>query len=116
MMATYASEGDMNRAYAERIGLLKVTLESTEVSLRNLSENLATLLTQASEAELEGRKVMADRVKMIRDLHVEKTKQLGMQATRRADLAALTGEAQLMLARFRELQQARQRPATTPAP
>ena len=116
MMAMYASEGDMNRAYAERIGLLKVTLESTEVSLRNLSENLATLLAQASDSELDGRKVMADRVKMIRDLHVEKIKQLGMQAARHADLAALTGESQRMLARFRELQQARQTPVTSPAP
>lgn len=114
MMATYASEADMNRAFAERIGLLKVTLESTDVSIRNLSENLAMLLGQASDTELEGRKVMGDRVKMIRDLHLEKTKQLGMQAARRTDLAALTDESQRMLARFRELQQARQAPATTP--
>ena len=116
MMATYASEADMSRAYSERIGLLRVTLESTEVSLRNLSENLAMLLSQASDAELDGRKVLEDRVKMIRDLHLEKTKQLDMQTARRADLAALTDEAQRMLARFRELQQARQAPATTPAP
>jgi hypothetical protein len=47
----------MRRAYGERINLLKTTLESTEVSIRSVRENLAMMLTQASETELAGRKV-----------------------------------------------------------
>ncbi len=110
MMASYSSEDDMRRAYAERIGLLKVTLESTDISIKNLRENLATMLSQASDTELEGRRVEADRAKMIRELHVEQIKQHGMQGTRRADLQALTGESERMLARYRELSSSRQAP------
>ncbi len=110
MMASYSSEDDMRRAYAERIGLLKVTLESTDISIKNLRENLATMLSQASDTELEGRRVAADRAKMIRELHVEQIKQHGMQGTRRADLQALTGESERVLARYRELSSSNQAP------
>ena len=43
MMASYSHRGRHQRAYAERIGLLKVTLESTDISIKSLSENLATM-------------------------------------------------------------------------
>ena len=115
MLASYATEADLSRSYGERIALLKMTLESTDISIRSLRENLATMLSQASDAELEGRKVMDDRVKAIRELHAEKIKQQAFQVNRRTELVALNTEYERMLARYRELRNPSPAPAT-PAP
>jgi hypothetical protein len=61
MLATYSNENDLRRAYGERLDLLKSTLESTDVSIKNVRENLAMMLRQASEAELAGHKVTDER-------------------------------------------------------
>lgn len=103
MMASYETETDLRRAYGERIALLQMTLESTDISIKSLRENLATVLSQASDTELDGRRVLEDRAKTIRELHAEKTKQASLQAARRADLTALNAEFARMLARYREL-------------
>ena len=118
MMASYATEMDMRRAYGERISLLRTTIESTDVSIRSLNENLATMLSQASDIELDNRRVLDDRKAMIRDLHTEKLKQEALQRTRRADLQALDAEFGRMLARFRELKNAAaaQAAASNPVP
>jgi hypothetical protein len=110
MMASYETEGELRRAYGERIGLLKMTLESTDISIKSLGENLASMLSQASDSELENRKVIADRQAAIRELHAERLKQQVLQLNRRADLNALNAEFARMLARYREL-----RGAATPA-
>ena len=117
MMASYLTEQDMRRAYGERISLLTMTIESTDISIKSLRENLATLLQQASDTELDNRRVLDDRVQTLRELHAEKVKQQNLQATRRADLAALNSEFARMLARYRELRGAATTPANTaPAP
>lgn len=103
MMASYENETELRRAYGERIGLLKMTLESTDISIRSLGENLATMLAQASDAELGGRKVLPERLAAIRELHSERIKQQTLQLTRQADLAALNAEFARMLARYRQL-------------
>jgi hypothetical protein len=111
MMASYETETDMRRAYGERIALLKLTLESTDISIKSLGENLTSILSQASDTELDNRRVLEDRALAIRELHAEKMKQQSLQANRRADLAALNDEFARMLARYREL-----RAAATAAP
>jgi hypothetical protein len=116
MMASYQTEADIRRAYDERIALLKMTLESTDVSIKSLRENLATMLSQASDTELEGRRVVEDRAKAIRELHEERNKQQMFQVNRRAELAALSDEFARMLARYRELRAAEAAPATPGAP
>jgi hypothetical protein len=116
MMASYQTEADIRRAYDERIALLKMTLESTDVSIRSLRENLATMLAQASDTELEGRRVVEDRAKSIRELHEERNKQQAFQVNRRAELAALSDEFARMLARYRELSAAKAAAATTETP
>jgi hypothetical protein len=103
MMASYETENDLRRAYGERIGLLKLTLESTDASIKALRENLATILAQASDAELDNRRVLSDRAATIRELHAEKMKQQALQVTRHADLDALNAEFARMLIRYREL-------------
>ena len=121
MMASYETELDMRRAYGERIGLLSTTIESTDISIRNLGDNLQTILGQASDTELDNRRVLDDRKKVILDLHAEKVKQEALQQTRRTDLQALNAEFARMLLRYRELKGATAAapattPATTPAP
>jgi hypothetical protein len=86
-------------------------LESTDISIKCLGENLASMLSQASDSELENRKVIADRQAAIRELHAERLKQQVLQLNRRADLNALNAEFARMLARYREL-----RGAGAPAP
>ena len=120
MMASYLTEQDMRRAYGERISLLTMTIESTDISIKSLRENLATVLQQASDTELDNRRVLDDRVQALRELHSEKVKQQNLQASRRADLTALTAEFARMLARYRELRSPAAAPATAastpPAP
>lgn len=116
MMASYETETDLRRAYGERIGLLQMTLESTDISIKSLRENLTTLLSQASDIELDGRRVLEDRAKTIRELHAEKAKQTSLQAARRADLAELNAEFARMLGRYRELRGTAPAAATPAAP
>ncbi|OGT59998.1 MAG: hypothetical protein A3E01_16385 [Gammaproteobacteria bacterium RIFCSPHIGHO2_12_FULL_63_22] len=116
MMASYLTEQDLRRAYGERISLLTMTIESTDISIKSLRENLATLLQQASDTELDNRRVLDDRVQTLRELHSEKVKQQNLQATRRADLAALNAEFARMLARYRELRGAATAPAAAATP
>ena len=120
MMASYETEIDMRRAYGERIGLLQTTIDSTDISIKSLNDNLASMLAQASETELDNRRVLDDRQKMIRDLHAEKLKQETLQQSRHADLEALNAEFARMLARYRQIKAgattAAAPPATAPAP
>ena len=118
MMASYMTEEDMRRAYGERISLLTMTIESTDISIKSLRENLAALLSQASDTELDKRRVLDDRVKTMRELHAEKVKQQNLQTSRHEDLAALNAEFARMLARYRQLRNAAAATpaATVPAP
>jgi hypothetical protein len=111
MMATYPSENDMRRSYGERLTLLKTTLESTEVSIKNVRENLAMMLSQASSVELGGQKVGPERASSIRELHAEYLRQQQFQANRRIELENLNGEFARMLQRYRELKAAAAAPA-----
>jgi hypothetical protein len=103
MMATYGTENDLRRAYGERLALLKTTLESTDVSIKNVRENLSMVLQQASDTELAGRKVTDDRIKTIQELHAEHLRQQQFLANRRVELDTLNAEFARMLVRYREL-------------
>jgi hypothetical protein len=103
MLATYSNENDLRRAYGERLGLLKTTLESTDVSIKNVRENLAMMLQQASDTELAGRKVPPERLKAIQELHAEHLRQQQFLVNRRIELDALNGEFARMLERYRVL-------------
>ena len=115
MMAAYETEADIRRAYGERIALLTLTLESTDISIKSLRENLATMLAQASDAELENRRVTEDRVSTLGELYTEKMKQQAFQVNRRVELEALNAEFARMLNRYRELRGTSATPTTAPA-
>jgi hypothetical protein len=101
MLASYLTEDDLKRAYDERIGLLKQTLESTDVSLRAIRDALALQLADASEAELQNKPVNDKRLGKIRELHVELTRQRQFQSNRHQELLALDSEYVRMLERYR---------------
>jgi hypothetical protein len=103
MMASYETEAELRRAYGERVTLLEMTIESTDISIRSLRDNLTTMLAQASDTELDNRRVLDDRAKTIRELHAEQRKQEALQINRRSDLTTLNAEFARMLARYREL-------------
>ena len=116
MMASYETEAELRRAYGERITLLEMTIESTDISIKSLRENLATMLAQASETELENRRVLDARAQGIRELHAEQRKQEALQVNRRTNLAALNAEFARMLTRYRELRGGTVAPAMQPTP
>jgi hypothetical protein len=115
MLATYTNENDLRRAYGERLALLKTTLESTDVSIKNVRENLAMMLQQASDTELSGRKVPDDRIKAIQELHAEHLRQEQFLSNRRIELESLNAEFARMLARYRELKNPAPQPPADPA-
>ena len=102
MLQSYATEEDLKRAYNERIGLLKQTLESTDVSLMSLRASLAAQLADASESELKNKKIDDKRLAKIRELHHDLTKQRGFQASRHVELIALDAEFVRVLERYRQ--------------
>jgi vacuolar-type H+-ATPase subunit I/STV1 len=106
MLASYETEADLVRAYNERIGLLKSTMQSTDVSIKSMRDTLADLLANASESELAHRKVFGKRATQIAELHSELVKQETFQINRRGEYAALNEEFKRMLARYRELRAA----------
>jgi hypothetical protein len=116
MLATYSNENDLRRAYGERIALLKTTVESTEVSIQNVRENLAMMLQQASDSELGGHKVTPERLKSIRELHAEHLRQQQFLSNRRIELDSLNGEFARVLARYRELKNPAQPPPAAAEP
>ena len=116
MLQTYANENDLRRAYGERVNLLKTTLESTDVSIQNVRENLVLMLSQASETELGGRPVPEERVKAIQELHAEHLKQQQFLVNRRVELEALNAEFARMLNRYRELKNPPAPAAAAPLP
>jgi hypothetical protein len=117
MLASYETEDDLKRAYDERIGLLKQTLESTDVSLMSLRSSLAAQLADASEAELQNKPVNEKRLAKIRELHDELSKQRRFQANRHLELLALDSEFTRMLERYRQRRAEEAAPhAPDPAP
>ena len=116
MLASYLTEEDLQRAYGERISLLKQTLESTDVSLMSLRSSLAMQLADASETELAGRTVDANRLAKIRELHTELGRQRQFQANRHLELMSLDAEFVRMLERYRLRRAAESEQATAPVP
>ena len=115
MLVNYQTEADLRHAYDERISLLQQTIESTDISLKNVRGSLASLLAEASEAELYGRKVDTRRAGTIRELRSEMVKQQSFQVTRLSELTTLNSEFDRVLLRFRELRGAADA-AKSPAP
>lgn len=103
MLVNYETEDQLKRAYEERITVVKTNAEATEISIRSQKATLATLLADATEAELAGRAIAADRAQIIRQMHAEIGKLQALQVRQAASQMAVDQEFARVLARYREL-------------
>lgn len=111
MVASYASEDDLRRAYGERIALLDDALKASRLGEDNLRRSLASLLGQASDLELAGKPVPANLLATIRTQHAELGRQLRILTRQKADRAGLDDELAEAVERYRALRKPDARPA-----
>lgn len=103
MIASFQTEDELKRSFQVRITLLQQTLDAIEAGIGGQRASLASLLADASEAELEGKKVNARQAATIRELHVEMAKQQQMLVLQQGDLVDLDSELLRLLERFRSM-------------
>ena len=115
MLINYATEGDLQRTYKERIDLLQQTIESTDISIKSIRGSLTGMLSQASESELAKRPADPVRSKQIQDMHNELIKQQTAQISSHADVKIMENEHAVVLARYRELRGTGTTPGAAPA-
>lgn len=105
MVESYATEADLRRAYGERIVLVDEALKTSRMGVDNLRNSLLSLLRQAGERELAGQAVAAPLADSIRSQHTDLQRQLAILDQQLVEQAALGGDLQAALARYRELKQ-----------
>jgi hypothetical protein len=117
MIASFQTEDELKRSFQVRITLLQQTLDAIEAGIGGQRASLASLLADASEAELEGKKVNAKQAATIRELHVEMAKQQQMLVLQQGDLVDLDSELLRLLERFRSMKgTGTAEPTPAPAP
>ena len=115
MVASYTTEADLRRAFQERVDLLDETVKASRLGVGNLRQSLLGLLRQAGEVELAGKPVPANVAANIANQHRELRRQQTILAAQQRERAALGGEFDTAVARYRELKQAATAPAAAPA-
>lgn len=105
MVESYATEADLRRAYGERIVLVEEALKTSRMGVDNLRGSLLSLLRQAGERELQGQPVARPMIDTIRSQHADLERQQAILDQQRLEQAALDGDLQAALARYRELKQ-----------
>jgi len=105
MVESYATEADLRRAYGERIVLVEEALKTSAMGVDNLRSSLLSLLRQAGERELAGQPVAKPALDTIRSQRADLLRQLAIQEQQRGEQAALDGDLQAALVRYRELKQ-----------
>lgn len=105
MVESYATEADLRRAYGERIVLVEEALKTSRMGVDNLRGSLLALLRQAGERELQGQPVARPLVDTIRSHHADLERQQAILEQQRSEQAALDGDLQAALTRYRELKQ-----------
>lgn len=106
MVESYATEADLRRAYGERIVLVEEALKTSRMGVANLHNSLLSLLRQAGERELAGEAVAKPLVETIRGQRADLQRQLTILDQQLTEQAALGGDLQAALTRYRELKQA----------
>ena len=112
MVESYTTEADLRRAFQERVDLLDETVKASRLGVGNLRQSLLGLLRQAGEMELAGKPVPANVAANVANQHRELRRQQTILVSQQRELAALGGEFDAAVARYRELKQA----ATATAP
>lgn len=118
MVESYATEGELRKAFQERIDLLDETLKASELGVVGLRQSLVALLRQAGELELGGKPVPETTRNNIATQHAELRRREYLYAQQRVDRAQLDAELASVLARYRQIKQGEQAaasPAAAPA-
>lgn len=115
MIASFQTEDELRRSFGARVELLKQTVEAIEAGIGGQRTSLASLLAEASEAELAGRTITPKQSRAITELHREMGRQQQMLIVREAELQQLDRDLERMVERFRELKQREAGPAPTDA-
>lgn len=103
MAESYATEGDLRRAYENRIVLLDETVKASKLGITGLRLGLVHLLRQAGEFELDGRPVHKVLAENIQGQHQELLRQQDMLTQQERERVEVEGEFQAALTRYREL-------------
>lgn len=115
MIASFQNEDELKRSFKIRTELLQQTLDAIEAGIGSQRASLASLLADASEAELAGTPVNPKQASGIRELHVEMAKQQQMLVLKQGELVDLDKELARLVERFREIKGAGSAPAPAPA-
>lgn len=110
LMASFPTEGDLQRAYDERIKLLEESLKAAQATIDGQRQSLASMLANAADRELNGQAVDAKTVGNVREAHRQVQLQQDLLQRRELELAALRIEFDTTLARYRELRDAKAAP------
>ena len=116
MVESYTTEAELRRAFQERVDLLDETVKASRLGVGNLRQSLLGLLRQAGEMELSGKAVPANVAANIANQHRELRRQQSILVTQQRERAALGGEFDTAVARYRELKRPHSATAPVPAP
>ncbi len=103
MLATYESEDDLRRVFAERSGILDNNIHTASYNVASVRDSLVTLLASAGNRELDGQPVPDKQAERIRERHAELVAQRRMQASFEQQRRALDVEIESTLQRYRLL-------------
>ena len=103
MLATYETEDDLRRVFAERSGILDNTIHPASYNVASVRDALVTLLAGAGNRELDGQPVSEKQAERIRARHAELVTQRRMQASFEQQRRALDVEIEGTLQRYRLL-------------
>lgn len=116
MIASFQNEDELKRSFKIRTELLQQTLDAIEAGIGSQRASLASLLADASEAELAGNPVNPKQAGSIRELHTEMAKQQQMLVLKQGELVDLDKELVRLVERFREMKGEASGAAPTAAP
>ena len=116
MIASFQNEEELKRSFKVRTELLQQTLNAIEAGIGSQRASLASLLADASEAELAGKPVNVKQARSIGELHVEMAKQQQMLVLKQGELVDLDKELERLVLRFGQIKGEGRTPPAPPAP
>jgi hypothetical protein len=103
LLQSYASEGDLTRAFTQRNELIEQQITGTNLDIANRQKNLDNLLSQAGSQERSGKPVSATLKQLIDGERNEIVNQKKYLATKQAEKVTALAEYQAKLKRYREV-------------
>jgi chromosome segregation ATPase len=101
LLASYASEDDLVRAYEQRMDLLAQTIEARRVEIAAREQSLAKLVAQAADLERAGRPVSDALKQMITSEQNEITRQRTFLENKDKEREQIKADYEQQLARYR---------------